>query len=302
MSTRRIVTEKSDRIDWKVPIPFVSDPELQEPNIEKRLFAEWARIIETTDRLSHSDETTLFKQMHYCGHKLHQIYSIAAESGETKLNKSKFAYWTNKHRLVRSRLVEANIGLVYDRIQNFYAPGAEHDEMVGEGMMTLLRSIDAFNPWRGYRFSTYACNALNNCFFRMFEKEATRKSRLQLIANNPDVDDISDRHEEVRIDRMRQILLDIETNMTNNGRYEFTSPITDRTETISQSEWMIVKHRFGAFGAKRITLENSGKMLRELRARTGGIPGGSKELARQTQVEAVRKIGLLLKNELALIE
>ena len=45
--------------------------------------------------------------------------------------------------------------------------GMEFVDLVAEGNMALLNAIDRFDCSRGYRFSTYACNAIVKGFAKL---------------------------------------------------------------------------------------------------------------------------------------
>jgi RNA polymerase primary sigma factor len=56
----------------------------------------------------------------------------------------------------RDRLASANLGLVHTIARAYAGRGLEHDDLVGEGNLGLLRAVKDFDPDFGVRFSTYA--------------------------------------------------------------------------------------------------------------------------------------------------
>lgn len=56
----------------------------------------------------------------------------------------------------RERLVESHMRLVAKIATGYRGYGLDHHDMVGEGVLGLLRAIDGFNPELGFRLSTYA--------------------------------------------------------------------------------------------------------------------------------------------------
>lgn len=65
----------------------------------------------------------------------------------------------------RRHLSESNLALVVSMAANAkIASMIPHDELLSEANAALLRAIDAFDVNRGFKFSTYACNAIAKAF------------------------------------------------------------------------------------------------------------------------------------------
>ena len=174
---RRITTEKSERQDmhdWMVPPPYVNDAELHEGHTEVVLFADWPGAAMGSGRLTVKEENLLFRQLHFSAYKLSEIYQ-ASEKRLTESRRQDYSKWTQRYHLVRSRIIEANQGLVFDLIGRSRFTSLDREEMTSEGMMALLRAADSFNPWKGYRFSTYACNAIIRSFSRAALQDSKRR-------------------------------------------------------------------------------------------------------------------------------
>ncbi|MFA6004839.1 MAG: sigma factor-like helix-turn-helix DNA-binding protein [Elusimicrobiota bacterium] len=78
------------------------------------------------------------------------------------------AIWT----AIRERLAELHGGLVGSMC---YAARRPHDdEALSAAGMAYLRAIDRFDPWRGFQFSTYACNAIARQISRLAGQERLR--------------------------------------------------------------------------------------------------------------------------------
>lgn len=177
----RITTETSERPalkEWMRPPPYVMNDELRQAGAEKRLFKDWPGPSEGTGRLRPDEETLLFKQLHSCGHRLSELYRVASNDGLRGSIKQRYGHWAQRYHRIRARLIESNLGLVYDMISRCRFEVLDRDELTGEGMMALLRAVDTFDPWRGYRFSTYACNAIIRAFSRSSMQESRRRRRI----------------------------------------------------------------------------------------------------------------------------
>ncbi len=264
----RVTTKVSSRPalqDWMVPPPFVTNAELRRPSTETRLFRDWPGPAVGAGRVTPQEEVLLFKQLHYCGYRLSKLYKSAHRRITPKV-KREYSKWVDRYNQIRTRLIEANLGLVYDLIGRSRFESLERDEMTSEGMMALLRAADTFDPWRGYRFSTYACNAILRAFSRAALTDSKRRSR---IVGPYDVEfEKSDALELNRLDqrdlfaeRLRRIL-----RLDN----------ADLTDV----EKSVLARRFPfEYGRERETLEDIGKEMRV-----------SKERVRQIQLSALAKL------------
>jgi RNA polymerase primary sigma factor len=78
---------------------------------------------------------------------------------------------------VRQRIVEGNVRLVLAIAGKLADHNVSTEDLVGEGLVILLKAIDGFDYSRGFRFSTYATNSLQRHFFRV-RNRAIRKQQL----------------------------------------------------------------------------------------------------------------------------
>jgi RNA polymerase primary sigma factor len=113
-----------------------------------------------------------FKQMHYCARK---IKTLNERYGARAPQQKDYAEFRRMHQRLRDAIASDNLGLVYDLYKRSRIVNVDGDELLSEGMMALTRAIDTFNPWRGFRFSTYACNAILRAFYRCGLKESKRR-------------------------------------------------------------------------------------------------------------------------------
>jgi RNA polymerase primary sigma factor len=247
------------------PPPYITNVELHARHVEDRLFADWPGAAAGSGRLRPDEETLLFKQLHFCGYQLSRLYK-AADRSVPSGKKRAYATWAQRYHQIRTRVVEANLGLVYDLIGRSRFDNLDRDDMSSEGMMALLRAVDTFDPWRGFRFSTYACNAILRAFARAAMQDSRRRGK---ITGSYDEDfEKSDMPEQVREDqrslfaeRLRRIL-----RMDN-------AELTDVEKTVLARRFPLEE------GRTRQTLEEIGKMMRV-----------SKERVRQIQLSAVAKL------------
>lgn len=265
---RRITTEKTERqdmVDWMVPPPYVNDRELHQPETENVLFSDWPGAAIGSGRLTVKEENLLFRQLHFSAFKLSEIYQ-ASEKRLTENRKREYSTWTQRYHLVRARIIEANQGLVFDLIGRSRFTSLDREEMTSEGMMALLRAADSFNPWKGYRFSTYACNAIIRSFSRAALQDSKRRDKE--IANYEEDFDRVDNTEARRSDQ-HGLYIERLSRIMDTERAE----LTDIEKTVLSKRFPTDEDR------NRQTLEDIGRKLQI-----------SKERVRQIQISAIDKL------------
>jgi hypothetical protein len=176
---RRLLTE---------PVTFVDNPDLHEPDAEARLFgvdmsldsADATRlpdpepiVIRSTTAgsrlatLSLKDEQRLFLRINYVRMRIGRILAEFSDKELTLEAARTLVAWGWMELDVRSRIVEQNVPLVLAMAKRTRLAGIDYNEMISEGNMALLRSVDKFDCGRGFKFSTYACRAILKSFSRV---------------------------------------------------------------------------------------------------------------------------------------
>jgi RNA polymerase primary sigma factor len=265
----RVTTKRSDRRglkDWMTPPPYIGNAELRRRGTEARLFVIWPGPAAGSGRLTPDEEILLFKQLNFSAYMLSRLYQRAHREGVTAKIRRDYSLWTQRYNQIRSRMTEGNLGLVYDLIGRSRFESLEREEMVSEGMMALLRAVDTFDPWRGFRFSTYACNAILRAFSRAALMDSKRRSKI----SGPFEEEFerSD-YPDLRRESQRALF---EERLDRIFRLD-TAALTD-------TEKMVLARRFPMEeGRTRQTLEDIGRKMRV-----------SKERVRQIQLSAIGKL------------
>lgn len=147
----------------------------------------YLRELYRTPLLTPARERSLFLALNYW--KMRLAESQAALSPAT-------ARWRDVQRgralaervaAVRNEIVTANLRLVVSVAKKHLRQALSLMDLVSEGNVTLLRTIDSFDVHRGYRFSTYATFALMRCFARaipqMLHRQAAGQEPLLQVAD-----------------------------------------------------------------------------------------------------------------------
>lgn len=80
----------------------------------------------------------------------------------------------------RQKLVEANMRLVVSIAKNYAGSKVELDDLVQEGAIGLMRSVEGFEPSLGFRFSTYASHWIRQAISRA---QAVKSGTIRLPAH-----------------------------------------------------------------------------------------------------------------------
>jgi RNA polymerase primary sigma factor len=133
--------------------------------VPKDLPAHLARMCEAP-LLSAEVERDLFRQMNYCKFRANALRArINPDAPDRELldTAERLVQAANE---IRDRIVQANMRLVISIVKKFVTPAYSFDEMLSDGIMSLLLAVDKFDYDRGFRFSTYAYRAISRNAYR----------------------------------------------------------------------------------------------------------------------------------------
>ena len=203
-------------------------------------------------------ELFLFRALHTC----------AFRASRRRASRARRAAWVRRWIVIRDALVERNVGLVWSMIAQFGYGNVERDEQGSAAMMALIKSVDAFNPWLGFKFSTYACNAIRRALILVAKKQSSRRVFVSLEfaeqAAQPEDGDPG---------------LDLYTERVSRALEKNLGRLDDRETTV-------VRSRFPLDGGRSCTLSEIGNAM-----------GLSKERVRQIQNVALTKLRKVLESD-----
>ncbi|MGD0464896.1 MAG: sigma-70 family RNA polymerase sigma factor [Tepidisphaeraceae bacterium] len=94
---------------------------------------------------------------------------------------------------VKNQIVRANLRLVVSVARKHLRPGLSLMELISDGNLTLIRTVDSFDLHKGNRFSTYATFALMKGFARSVPEMVARGH--EAIAGEAVLDNLPDRRQ-----------------------------------------------------------------------------------------------------------
>lgn len=245
---------------WTVPPPYVSPYSyLKKSPRAAILFRNWRPPFGKTSAAQH---LIMFQQMNCAASQMRSIY-YAAQRRFNPLAKVKYDEWSLRYTKIREYLTEENIGLAY-RVIGERHPESDLEEVSSDVMFAYLRSIDSFDPWRGFQFSTYAMNACQRAVYRLNSQYMRRHS---LITGVDDYDGIEP---DIQLDRK---LID----NTSFWMERLKGILEQNSAGLTDQERDIINRRF--MRERCDTLDSIGADYKV-----------SKERIRQVQIEALTKI------------
>lgn len=222
--------------------------------------------------LTLAHERALFLAFNYGRYRMMRLLQAHAGKRLTAMASTELLRWDELVEKLRGQIVEANLGLAPTMIERSRIKGVDFGELISEGHLALLRSVDKFDCARGFKFSTYACRAIITSITRAVAMMARRRSYFP-AEYDPDMqrgDFVESRRaglEEDCIEALRGILKKNEAELTPTER-------------------RVLTERFG-FGRPAA----SGRLIPDKTLRqVADIFGVTKERVRQIQNRALSKL------------
>ncbi|MDG2053775.1 MAG: sigma-70 family RNA polymerase sigma factor [Phycisphaerales bacterium] len=222
--------------------------------------------------LTAAEERVIFLQYNYARHRVAQLQHEIGPSRPSEDQVKSLLHWYCRARSFREQIAETNLALVLAMAKRTRMSEVDFADLVSEGNMALLRSVDKFDCGRGFKFSTYACRAILKAFSRQGMKLSKYRQRFPT-----DFDPALEKSNHLEITRgVREKEL----------AEEVKDIVGSNAASLSSVEQTVVEHRFGLDSKelqKPLTLEQVGQII-----------GVTKERVRQIQNKALEKIKSIL--------
>lgn len=208
------------------------------------------------------EERELFAALHVCAYR-------ATESSSDRLRTK----WTRRWNRIREHIVERNLGLAYSMMRQFGSHRLDEDDLLSDAMLGLTRAVDRFDPWRGYRFSTYACNVIARALMRQGRRERQYRQVFPVQYDVPYERPIPDEDGQTQlyVERLKRAL-------------------SENLGALTELESEILANRFPDDDHPRLTFQEIGQHV-----------GLSKERVRQIQNAALDKLRTVLQFDPVLV-
>lgn len=284
------------------PMDFIDSDEFYREGAEARIYDEapdvrrpdvsWYRplmddLTPNSDRyvrtngtvlLTAAEERVLFLQYNYARYRVREIQKEVGASEPTPDQARELLKWYRTAVRYREQISETNLALVLAMAKRTRMSEVDFADLVSEGNMALLRSVDKFDCGRGFKFSTYACRAILKAFSRQGMKLSKYRQRFPTdfdpaLEKSNHLETLRTTHEQECAAEVRHIVINNEAELTD----------VERT---------VIHHRFGLDNED--TRQSSPLTLEQV----GQIIGVTKERVRQIQNKALEKIRLALEESI----
>lgn len=274
------------------PFEFISDPSFTNRGIATELFAEdfvaghdtrpWcnaavAEELPATESmlpggtLTATKERTLFLRLNYARFRIDKVLRKFDNKRLTKAATEEALWWQQRVEKTQNEIVQSNLPLVLAMAKRTKLGNIDYADLISEGNMALLRSVDKFDAGRGYKFSTYACRAILKSFSRVAMKLARYRGRFP-VEFDPSLE---------RSDYLDKRRVDHEADCVE----ELRGIIRENTAELSAVEVTVLKARFALAKVQGLDGDNP-KTLEQV----GSLIGVTKERVRQIQNRALAKL------------
>ncbi len=235
-----------------------------ESSIPRALPAHLARLCET-GMLTPEEEQDLFRRMNYLKYRANVLRSRLSPHAPDAAMVQKVERFLSAARAIRDQVIKANMRLVISIVKKFVTPQHSFDEMLSDGIYSLMQSVDKFDYDRGFRFSTYAYRAIARNAYRSIMKQ--QKDMVRLAS---ELDDLNLDSGSARTDSS----LDI------NTWTRLRNSLAQMMGQLDRRERMIIRCRYALGGHRKV------KTFQAIAQRLGV----SKERVRQLEQRAMMKL------------
>jgi RNA polymerase primary sigma factor len=130
-----------------------------------------------TRLLSKEEEQYYFRRMNWLKFKAATARGRLDRRRATLRQIVEIEGWIAEAETVKAILITSNLRLVVSIAKKFVDASNSFEELVSDGNVALMRSVEKFNFALGNRFSTYATYAIQRHFFRMSHKGRQMRNR-----------------------------------------------------------------------------------------------------------------------------
>ncbi len=151
------------------------------------------------DLLSAEQERACFYRMNYLKYRAN---ALRAQLDPEQPDRSKIRQaeaFLAAARQTRDHIIRSNMRLVMSIVKKLVTSRHSFDEMLSEGIFSLMQAVDKFDYDRGFRFSTYAYRAIARNSCRVITNQQKRQSRF-FADGNEGVSEVADTGETASLD------------------------------------------------------------------------------------------------------
>ena len=217
------------------------------------------------DVLTQDEERTLFRRMNFLKYKANVLRSQLDPENCTEYELDTIESLLDEAIFVRNQIFRSNMRLVVSIIKKCVTPQVSFDDLLSDGIWTLMKAVEKFDFDRGFRFSTYAYRAITNYAYRKIANQRKENQRYLKGKQDPFLEEI------IEADR---------PEMNEQTWSELSELLEQKIGHLDQREQLIVRARYALGRFSKV--QTFQKLADQL--------GVSKERVRQLEQRAVDKL------------
>jgi RNA polymerase primary sigma factor len=248
--------------DAEVPLEKLGDKSVADGPISPYI----ARLYDAR-LLSKEEEQFYFRRMNWLKYHAAKLRKALDARRATRKQMQKVEALLDEADTVKSLIITANLRLVVSIAKKFVSAELLFEDLVSEGNLALMRSVEKFNFALGNRFSTYATYAIQRHFYRLSQR--SRKQWNRFVSDDNALHALSASERDTDLCTASQV----QALKQTFGRF---------LEELEPREKQIVVARFGFDGEAPRTFRELGSQM-----------GVCKERIRQIQGRAMDKLRLM---------
>lgn len=180
------------------PLNYIDSPEFHANDADERILTPTGACTTENESplpgkrsarlLTKEQETHCFRQMNYLKFKAARLrnfeWTNPATTAASAAVADEFRQLLSQATNVRNLLIRRNMGLVVSMARKRHASfSVPFGELVSDGTASLIQAIERFDFSRGFRFSTYAANAILQNFRTSHLAERKRAERFRTVVD-----------------------------------------------------------------------------------------------------------------------
>lgn len=130
--------------------------------------------------LTADEEMRLFRRMNYLKFKAAAIRDELSQDRPSRKKLSQAEDALAESAAIRDRILQSNTRLVMSVVKKFVTPQQSFDELLSDGIYSLMQAAEKFDYDRGFRFSTYAYRAIARNTYRKINDRQKENARCAL--------------------------------------------------------------------------------------------------------------------------